>query len=129
MTATYRTQSPTENDGGPDALVPCQPLVSMELRWSVQDHLCSCVHLEEISPTQTLISVGRRRKKSVFKMAQKKSATFHLPVRADHTCARLCLCNRKPNACGSEGNLSFSFGHIIIQSLCFSFLEKWLFWV
>lgn len=63
----------------PNTLIWWQLVVSMELCWSIQDNLCSCVHLEEITPTRTQTFVGRRWKKSeVFKMALKKCEPLHL---------------------------------------------------
>lgn len=56
-----------------NTLIWWQPVVSMELCWSIQDNLCFCVHLEEITPTRSQTFVGRRWKKSeAFKMVLKK---------------------------------------------------------
>lgn len=79
-----------------NTLIWRQPVVSMEPRW-IQDNLCSCVHLEEITPTQTQTFVGRRWKKSeVFKIALKKSELSHLVI------IFICVC-----VCGIYGLMSF----------------------
>lgn len=71
MTGSYRTES-YHRDEAPNTFIWWQPVVSLEPCWSIQDNLCSCVHLEKITPTRSQTFIGRRWKKSeVFKMAIK----------------------------------------------------------
>ena len=68
-----------------------QPVVSMELCWSIQDNLCSCVHLEEITPTLTQTFVGRKWKKSVLSV-QNGTKNMYLYIYLSNLIIFICVC-------------------------------------